>query len=227
VVTDVWVAYVCLSVFPLLTALLAALILRALQVHHSPVWMQALTGALASQVALLATVAYRLARLRLGPAILGWGAALRAGWGRAVRVGLAVGVTNVATNRMLATALHHLGADVGQQQRGFVQPLLHAPPPVVLTFVVLTVLVAPIAEETFFRGYLFRALATRYGAAWGYGVSAGLFAFFHDILALALPLALSGLLFAWAYRRTGNLLAPLTAHATSNALALAATLLIP
>jgi len=84
---------------------------------------------------------------------------------------------------------------------------------------------APVIEETLFRGYLFRAMSVRYGLRWAYPISATLFAAFHGTLPLIVPLAIAGLLYAWAYQRTGNLLANITAHATSNALALALTLL--
>jgi len=70
---DLWVALIDLAGVPIL----GALVLRALHVHHPTVWMQALAGAIEAQAALPTAIAYRLARLRFGPTILCWGAALQ------------------------------------------------------------------------------------------------------------------------------------------------------
>lgn len=71
---------------------------------------------------------------------------------------------------------------------------------------------APVVEEALFRGILFPALRD---AGWhraAYGVASLGFGIVHGNLAALLPLAVFGGFLAWLYVRTGNLLAPITAH---------------
>jgi membrane protease YdiL (CAAX protease family) len=76
---------------------------------------------------------------------------------------------------------------------------------------VATVLVAPLAEETFFRGFVFGGLR-RYGFLWAALISGLLFSAAHVSLGGLIPLALVGMLFAWSYSRTGSLWTPIYAH---------------
>jgi membrane protease YdiL (CAAX protease family) len=80
---------------------------------------------------------------------------------------------------------------------------------------VATVLVAPLAEETFFRGFMFGGLR-RFGFFWAALVSGLLFSAVHLNPGGLIPLALVGMLFAWAYTRTGSLWTPIYAHLTFN-----------
>jgi membrane protease YdiL (CAAX protease family) len=80
---------------------------------------------------------------------------------------------------------------------------------------VATVLVAPLAEETFFRGFLFGGLR-RYGFFWAALASGLLFSAAHLSLGGLIPLALVGMLFAWAYSRTGSLWTNVYAHLIFN-----------
>jgi hypothetical protein len=88
--------------------------------------------------------------------------------------------------------------------------------PLVLPLVgVATVLVAPFAEETFFRGFVFGGLR-RYGFFWAALASGLMFSVAHLNPGGLLPLTLVGMLFAWAYNRTGTLWTNVTAHLTFN-----------
>lgn len=81
---------------------------------------------------------------------------------------------------------------------------------------------APPAEEALFRGLLFRSLrAAGYPrlAWWG---TALLFALVHANAASFIALVLLALWLTWLFVRTGNLLAPIAAHAIFNALNFAA-----
>ena len=80
---------------------------------------------------------------------------------------------------------------------------------------VATVLVAPLAEETFFRGFMFGGLR-RFGFFWAALVSGLLFSAVHLNPGGLIPLALVGMLFAWAYMKTGSLWTPIYAHLTFN-----------
>lgn len=86
----------------------------------------------------------------------------------------------------------------------------------VLPMLLQSVLLAPVCEELFFRGYLLGALAP-YGAVRAAGATALVFALAHG-LSWSLPCyAFFGLLLAALALRTGSLLAPLLAHMAYNA----------
>jgi membrane protease YdiL (CAAX protease family) len=78
------------------------------------------------------------------------------------------------------------------------------------------VVIAPFAEEAFFRGYIFRFVTQRGGIVLGILVSSLLFALVHFHPPLLAIYILYGILFAWLYHWTGRLLAPVTAHVTVN-----------
>ena len=81
----------------------------------------------------------------------------------------------------------------------------------------ITILLAPAAEEVLFRGILYpwiKQAGFPRLALWG---TAFLFAAIHFNLATLLPLGVLALILALLYERMDNLLAPITAHALFNA----------
>ena len=94
--------------------------------------------------------------------------------------------------------------------------------PALVAFVLYGVVVAPIAEELIFRGFLFN-LGLRYGNFWvGAIFSSLLFGAAHGDLELFLPLSLVGFVLATVYYRSKNLVASMLTHASFNAIAFAA-----
>lgn len=93
--------------------------------------------------------------------------------------------------------------------------------PVWMLWVALLV-AAPLFEETFFRGFLFRGLASSFlGATGTVLVTAGLWALLHaqyDAFGISLVFGL-GLLLGIARVRTGSLWVPLTLHSAANLVA--------
>ncbi len=91
---------------------------------------------------------------------------------------------------------------------------------------VLVVLAAPIAEEVFFRGFLFGGLRGRM-SFWPAALISGLlFGLVHlpgGPLQVP-PLAVFGVLLAWLYERTGSLGPPILMHAIQNSISFAYTL---
>jgi hypothetical protein len=81
---------------------------------------------------------------------------------------------------------------------------------------VALVVCAPLAEEVFFRGFIFGGLIRYAGASWAMVVSGAIFAAFHvtsaDTVGLVLPFTLVGVLFAWLYHRTGSIWPSIGAH---------------
>lgn len=138
-----------------------------------------------------------------------------------------IGVIFIAT--VLATGFYGaivtaLGADVLNPGPTVPPELLNTQSNVVL-FALLAMLVAPLAEETFFRGFVFAGLSKRYGFWWGAIISAGLFAVAHASIAALIPIFLVGLLLAWLYARTRSLWPCMAVHAMYNGLAVLAVLL--
>jgi membrane protease YdiL (CAAX protease family) len=91
----------------------------------------------------------------------------------------------------------------------------------------LVTLAAPIAEELFFRGFLFGALWRWKGWIPAAIVSGIVFGVVHaggTPVVFLVPLAVLGFLLCWLYRRTGSLLPGMGVHAFNNALALGVTL---
>lgn len=83
---------------------------------------------------------------------------------------------------------------------------------------IVTIIVAPIAEEMLFRGILYPSIKLAGFprlALWG---TALLFAAIHLNLVTFIPLAVLALALTLLYERTDNLLGPITAHALFNAM---------
>jgi membrane protease YdiL (CAAX protease family) len=83
--------------------------------------------------------------------------------------------------------------------------------------------VAPVCEELFFRGILFRALRVHL-PLWAAAVIDGvLFGLVHGSLVIAPILAFLGIVFCYVYERTGTLFAPIALHAINNTVSYAVT----
>lgn len=97
--------------------------------------------------------------------------------------------------------------------------LVWAPRSVLAISLVEYVLFAPVFEELVFRGLLFALLRRRF--RWGPAamISAGIFAVAHGYgLVGFASVFLSGVLWSWAYEKTGSLLPGMIAHAMNNLL---------
>ncbi len=89
------------------------------------------------------------------------------------------------------------------------------------------VVVAPLTEETIFRGY-FYGVIRRYGGRWpAILLSAALFAAIHAYLPAFAPLAILAVALTLVYEFTGSLWAPMLMHACFNATTLVISLLWP
>jgi membrane protease YdiL (CAAX protease family) len=90
---------------------------------------------------------------------------------------------------------------------------------------VMVMVVAPFAEEFFFRGFFYRALRSRMPVIAAALVDGLLFGVIHynfegaDALLLLPPLALLGFLFCLVYEKTGSLFPVIGMHAFNNAVA--------
>lgn len=90
-------------------------------------------------------------------------------------------------------------------------------------WLVAGVIVAPFAEEVFFRGYALGGFAKRRDINRGLVITSLLFAAIHLDPIAFVPLCAAGLVLGTLYLETGSLLAPIAAHATNNFIAMTLT----
>ena len=94
-------------------------------------------------------------------------------------------------------------------------------------FAVFAAVVAPIAEETIFRVFLFNA-AMRYGGFWIGAIVSGIcFGAVHGDAYAFLPLALGGMVLCYVYYRSGNAFSSMISHGLFNAVTLVAIVFFP
>jgi membrane protease YdiL (CAAX protease family) len=89
----------------------------------------------------------------------------------------------------------------------------------------MVILVAPAAEEFFFRGFFYRALRSRFAVVPAAALDGLVFGLIHfdfsgsDALLLVPPLAALGFVFCLVYERTGSLFPVIALHAFNNSVA--------
>ncbi|MFN8558905.1 MAG: type II CAAX endopeptidase family protein [Dehalococcoidia bacterium] len=140
-----------------------------------------------------------------------------------------------------------IGPDILKSESNVPESLFRHPAVLPLT-VLLVVFVAPVAEEIFFRGFIFNGLRRQLGnvaaaliralgraeigdagrRAWGMWsaavVSGFLFALIHGHIGLIIPFTIIGMLFAWLVARTGSLWNAIAVHMAFNSVSVIALL---
>ena len=88
---------------------------------------------------------------------------------------------------------------------------------------VLVIVIAPIAEEFFFRGFFYRALRSRFRVLTAALIDGVVFGAIHftgsDTLSILPILGVLGFLFCLVYERTGSLFSTIALHAVNNTIA--------
>ena len=85
-------------------------------------------------------------------------------------------------------------------------------------FAIIAVLVAPIAEESFFRGFMFAGIRKRIGFPGAAIISAAIFAIAHLSTESLVPIFLLGLMLAWLYHKTKSVWPCIIVHAAYNSI---------
>ena len=86
--------------------------------------------------------------------------------------------------------------------------------------IMMTVVLAPVMEETLFRGIIQGSISQRYGAIAGITASALMFGAFHVIPQQAVNAFVVGLILGYIYYRSGSLSTVMFIHAANNAIAM-------
>ncbi len=126
----------------------------------------------------------------------------------------------------LLAAWKYFGVDTNFPQQNVVELLMKMEHPLALgLFAFSVVVLAPLSEELFFRGVLYRFLKGKFGATAALVVSGVLFGLIHFNFLGFLGLTTIGLMLAWSYERSGNIAVPMFLHASFNANSVAVMLL--
>jgi membrane protease YdiL (CAAX protease family) len=99
--------------------------------------------------------------------------------------------------------------------------------PMFFTMLIVAGVMAPFAEEMFFRGFLYNAAKRRLGIAGGAILSGVVFAAVHFGPLAVLLIIPMGIALALAYERSRSLWVPIAMHATNNFIAVTVTYLMP
>lgn len=181
----------------------------------------AIVGTLAFELALGGVVILLASRRGLGRAALGLVWPTR--WGPLFTAWLGSHAI-IIVYTLAVMALGALGVNVERFQGGNSLPVRpDAGVPALLLLGITAVLVAPVCEELFFRGFLYRAFRGFWSIFPALALSGLLFALFHLNLGVIVPFMLVGALFAWSTEASGSLLTSIGAHMLVNGLAFAAT----
>ena len=192
---------------------LAAALALAMDALGAPTALAVSAAALISGGAMMGAVsAFGLAKYRLSWDAVGWRRPAAARHWLLVPAALGASVSFAAVYALAARAL---GASFLVPQEPPAGLMGEGWAALAFTVVVWT----PLAEETFFRGFLFAGLAAKLGL-WG-GIAAGsaIFALSHATIGSFVPIMVAGALFAWIYHKSGSLWLPTLAHASQNLLA--------
>lgn len=137
---------------------------------------------------------------------------LRQGWRQGVRWGVGLFFLVVIAGILLALLNPSL-----PEPQDFAKLIMMVDSPYKLLLVVLMgVILAPLGEELFFRGFFYPALRRSFGTGWGILLTALFFAALHFDVYRLLPIAAGGAGLTYLYQKTGNIWTNIIAHAVWN-----------
>jgi uncharacterized protein len=136
----------------------------------------------------------------------------------------AVGVTVAAIGAFIAFELVYAAIFDPKNPQRIVEDLgADQSTALLVTGALVVIMVAPVAEELLFRGFLFRVLRVRM-SFWPAAVIDGvLFGLVHGSFVILPVLAFLGIALCWVYERTGSLFPCIAIHVLNNTLAYGAT----
>lgn len=136
---------------------------------------------------------------------------------RLLAVGIAGGFALLLASVMVQSILAQFGVYQNQLRRFWLPSEMGGD---LLPLLLAALVLAPIAEEAFFRGYVFQAYLAKKGEWQAYLFSSLLFAVVHLDWAAFIPIFVIGLILAFILNRTGSLIPAIIAHSLNNSIAL-------
>lgn len=139
--------------------------------------------------------------------VLGW---TRRGWKRNLLAGFLVFLVNIGISRLYSTVAAHLGLIPK-----------HFPPPNILTSILIVfagLISAPIAEETFFRGFMQVKLTQATSAPLGIIITSALFGVGHIVWGVSQVFGtfITALIWGYAFHKTKSIFTTGVAHGLNN-----------
>ncbi len=170
---------------------------------------------------LLVAVRFTVGKYRCPWSALGFRRPTRGGWWLPPLLVVSAWITVVA----YFVIVDAVGAGALGDQSQFPDEAFKSP--VVIPLVgLLAIIAAPIAEETFFRGFVFGGLRNRWGLAGAIFASGLLFGLAHLLPLLYIPFTIIGMLFAFGYVYSGSIWTPMAAHFLFNSISFAVSVAI-
>lgn len=90
--------------------------------------------------------------------------------------------------------------------------------PLIIYSIFLAVVVGPLFEEIFFRGFCYTILKNKIGVKWAMVITSAFFALIHENTFAFWPIFILGMILVYVYEKRGSLLAPMALHITHNAI---------
>ena len=147
------------------------------------------------------------------------------GWGRCWRLVAVVASAGLLGEWAITLVAEPAGFS-SHWTEGFDEAMIWGDPMKLASSLVETIVFAPVFEEIVFRGLFFATLRRRFGFFASAFLSAAVFAIAHGYGVLGFASVLwSGVLWAWAYERSGSVLPGMLAHMVNNAVVCLAVIL--
>ncbi|MGB2630257.1 MAG: CPBP family intramembrane glutamic endopeptidase, partial [Candidatus Omnitrophota bacterium] len=89
-------------------------------------------------------------------------------------------------------------------------------PTILLMSTLFAAIFGPIAEEIFFRGFMYGAIKKTFGIFWAMIITSAVFSILHTHVVGFLPIMMLGLLLAFLYEKTGSLISCMSVHIAHN-----------
>jgi membrane protease YdiL (CAAX protease family) len=97
---------------------------------------------------------------------------------------------------------------------------------IIIYLAVLASVLGPVAEELFFRAFMYRALKSRFGFRTALFSTSALFAALHTTFVGFVPIFILGMLLAYLFEKTGTIVASCTVHIIHNTAMVAAVFIM-
>lgn len=190
--------------------------LQMLFIGDTPTVPQLVLWSATLEVAFLLVVYLRIIR----PGVITWRQMgfTADGMSAKIGIGLAAGLGVLFVSGLLEQLLRQVG--VRQTQSEMFTAVANASLPELVVILAAVGMLAPLAEEVFFRGYVFGAYSREKGLWPALLFSSLVFAVVHFNLEAMLPLFVVGAALAVTYRATGSLVPAIIAHGVNNCVAM-------